>query len=152
MLTEAALLGLTLLATGGLILLAWRGEWLIPLYVAASIGLICITPWPGQFARYLVPVSPMLALGLAAALSALWQWSRRSRALAGAAVCIAALIVTQQVREAVQFLGRHHRTVTYHLPSGELQGYSLLFYDRFWRAHDEALDWLGQRAPARRWW
>jgi hypothetical protein len=52
---EAALAALGALVLFGLALLARRGEWLMVLYVAGSVGLICLTPWPAQFIRYLWP-------------------------------------------------------------------------------------------------
>jgi hypothetical protein len=55
----------------GLGFLARRGEWLIPLYVLGSIVLVGLTPWPGQFERYLAPLTPLLALSLTAGLLAL---------------------------------------------------------------------------------
>ncbi|HET8649942.1 MAG TPA: hypothetical protein VFL95_07870 [Gemmatimonadales bacterium] len=140
---------ITLLVLGGLVVLAWRGEWLIPLYVAGSIMLICITPWPGQFSRYLMPLAPFLALGLVTSLAGLWKIgagkSRLAMQLAVGALLL--VIVTQQAREAGEFLNKRRRHVTYHLPNGELQGYRLFFYDRFWQRQDQALDWLGQTAP-----
>src|SRR5437773_4426185 len=30
--------------------------------VLGSIGLVWVTPWPGQFTRYLMPLSPFLAV------------------------------------------------------------------------------------------
>ena len=33
---------------GAAVLQAKRGEWLVPLYVVGSLGLMCLTPWPGD--------------------------------------------------------------------------------------------------------
>jgi hypothetical protein len=57
-----ALLGALVLL--GLVLLTVRGEWLIVLYVAGSIGLICHTPWPTEVIRYTWPLIPLLSLAL----------------------------------------------------------------------------------------
>ena len=38
---------------------------MVVLYVLGSIALIAITPWPGQFTRYLIPLTPFLTLSLA---------------------------------------------------------------------------------------
>ena len=61
-----ALLGLAVL--GGLVLLALRGERVVALHVLGSYVLIAVTPWPAQFARYLAPLAPFLALALVEAL------------------------------------------------------------------------------------
>ncbi len=62
-----ALLGGVVLA--GVIILARGGQWLMPLYIAGSVALICLTPWPGQFERYLAPLTPLFAMALCLALA-----------------------------------------------------------------------------------
>src|SRR5262249_43662014 len=52
----------------GLVLLALRGESLIPLYVGASVILMSLTPWPAQFDRYLTPLTPLFAVALCVTL------------------------------------------------------------------------------------
>lgn len=152
-LIQAGLVLLTLLSLGGLVLLAVRGEWLIPLYVAASVALIVITPWPGQFSRYLMPLSPFIALGVTTALAWPWQQSREpgrrrgALALKAAAVAIPAFVLIQQAREARAFLTRHQHPAQYRDGSGTLQTNEIIFYTRAWRKHDEALDTLATIAP-----
>src|SRR5262249_51603779 len=58
----STVLGCVVLAGFGL--MVWRRQWFIPLYIAGSAGLICLTPWPGQLTRYLSPLTPFLALAL----------------------------------------------------------------------------------------
>ena len=44
---------------GGVLVLggvAWqlqRGQWLVPLYVLIYLATLCLTPFPGQYLRYL---------------------------------------------------------------------------------------------------
>ena len=45
-----------------------RRQWLLPLYVLLSIAVMCLTPWPEQFNRYLMPLAPFLVLFLLSAL------------------------------------------------------------------------------------
>jgi hypothetical protein len=72
-----AILGVLILAGAAVFLV--RREWLISLYLAASLGLICLTPWPGQFARYMSPLTPLLALCLATVLVAHLRVAGRSK-------------------------------------------------------------------------
>ena len=44
----------------GVVILARRGAWLMVFIILGSIGLVCTTPWPAQFARYLAPLAPFL--------------------------------------------------------------------------------------------
>jgi hypothetical protein len=54
----------------GAVCLLVRRQWFPPLYIAATIALICLTPWPEQYLRYLTSVSPFLALSFVTALIA----------------------------------------------------------------------------------
>jgi len=62
------LYALGLLAFGGIILLLTRGERLLGLYAAASIAVICYTPWDPT--RYIAPLIPLLLICLVAASQA----------------------------------------------------------------------------------
>ena len=56
---------LTLIGIGALVgagLLLRQGEWLYPLYFGLSLAMISLTPWPGQFWRYLAPLTPLTYL------------------------------------------------------------------------------------------
>ena len=52
------------LVLGGMVVLVRRGEVFIPVYILISVLLLCATPWPEQFRRYLVPVAPFLLASL----------------------------------------------------------------------------------------
>jgi hypothetical protein len=56
------LLLLAALALIGLITFVQRGAWLMVFIVLGSLGLACTTPWPAQFARYLVALTPFLVI------------------------------------------------------------------------------------------
>ena len=46
---------------GGIGLQLANREWFIPMYVLISLVAMCLTPWPGQSQRYLVPLAPFLS-------------------------------------------------------------------------------------------
>ncbi|MBA2623550.1 MAG: hypothetical protein H0U88_08045 [Chthoniobacterales bacterium] len=55
-------LGLAIVA--GLIIQVAQGYFVVPLYVAATIIMVCTVPWPVQLPRYLWPLTPFLLTGL----------------------------------------------------------------------------------------
>jgi hypothetical protein len=142
------LLGLTALAGGGLL---WRrGEWLLPLYVGATLGMVCLTPWPDQFWRYLAPLTPLSYLCLIVALSAAGRaLSGRGRVgrWAGAFVTTAPIagILLVQVVVAAFFL-RGLLPVSYYREDGSEQPGRLLTYEPEWHALDPAFEYLRRHA------
>jgi hypothetical protein len=124
------------------------------LYVAGSVLLIATTPWPGQFGRYLVPLAPILALALVSVPAALAARARRSggawwRAASMAGVATLAFVLVQQVYTVYKVFTKHHQPAVMADASGRVHEYQLFFYDRTWRLHDDALDWLAKRRPER---
>ena len=67
------------LILGGMVVLIRRGEVLIPVYILVSVMLLCATPWPEQFRRYLVPTVPFLLTSLLTGVLSLWGWLRTCR-------------------------------------------------------------------------
>ena len=141
-----------ILPIAGLIILALRREWLLPAYVVASLALICVTPWPGQFLRYLSPLAPILGILAAVALMAATNALRRAlpkskSALAPApAILIASLMLCIQVFALSTMFSTNLGRVTYRGHDGEEITYRLFFYDHLWKAHDAAIDWLAGTA------
>ena len=154
-------LALAVLPFVGFALLAWRGAWIVPLYALASLVLIVLTPWPGQFWRYLAPLMPLFTIAAAVALAALVSMLRRALArrrarpaglatrllpwvpsLAVAALMLGVQLTAQGLIEHdppdVAYAGRDGRPVRYHL----------MWYDSTWRSHDAAIDWIATRADS----
>ena len=145
---KVPLLLLGTLSLAGMVLLAQRGEWLIPLYVLGSIALVGLTPWPAQFERYLAPLTPLLALALLVALLGFREWlgttSRwRTRRL-GTAVLVTVLVgvLGQECFAIYKVYTKQHRVVEYSDAQGRRHEQRLFFYTQAWRTHDAALDWL----------
>ncbi len=132
----------------GTAVLVVNGQLLIPLCILSSVGLVCLTPWPEQFNRYLCPTVPLLALSLGTAiawtLKQSWQyplvrWGGVLRVVAGLVVVGISL---QQVATTVAVYTKRHLEVRYHNPPGETIGYRLFFYMDSYRALDAGVDWL----------
>jgi hypothetical protein len=148
-LSMIALGGLSLI---GLLLLAMRGEYLIPLYVAGSLALIGLTPWPGQFSRYLAPLAPLLSLGLFVTLVAALEKFRHgtitSFGTIGIVVLVCIGIFGQQGFALWKVYSKQYQQgLAYYEDERNLRhSYRLIFYTARWRSHDEALAWLAEQA------
>ena len=146
---SVALALISMLVIAGMVLLALDRHWTVVFYVLGSILLIAITPWPGQFTRYLIPLTPFLTLSLATTMAALatrarsgagWRWTAR------AAGIVVVFILIQQVYTLNKTFTKHHEPATIADTGGRGYDYKLFFYDRTWQLHDEALTWLAREA------
>lgn len=154
-LRRLALLGLYLaqLVVGcivlvGLGILVGRRDWLIPLYVAASLMLIASTPWPAQFNRYLTPILPFLAVAFVlpfAWFTGVTDRFRRDR-FGKPGMAVFALVVAAFFAPSVYSVTR--TLVVFHTPTSRATpwgGHRLIYYGADWARFDEALDWLRER-------
>jgi 4-amino-4-deoxy-L-arabinose transferase-like glycosyltransferase len=147
---QVPLVLLGVLSLMGLVLLAQAGEWLIPMYVLGSIALVGLTPWPGQFERYLAPLTPILALALLLALLVLRTrlsttsrlWARRLGVVTLVTVLVG--VLGQESFAIYKVYTKQHREVGYLDGRGRPHEQRLFFYTQAWRTHDAALDWLRQ--------
>ena len=146
------MLGLIVLA--GLVRFVVMGELIIPFYVAFLVALLCILPWPGQFHRYLVPLTPLFALALFVALVDAGKYlsilARRQASYLGLlpAFLVACILVGQEgyVVWTVGAMELEKDLTSVKDEQGTSHPYRLFFYTPAWQQHDEALDWLQQEA------
>jgi hypothetical protein len=140
------LLGGLILA--GLIILIRRGEVFIPVYILASAALLCATPWPEQFRRYLVPVAPFLLTSLSICVLSSSNWLRMSRSKLVrqcaliAPMLVLALIFEAEVNSLLEMYRYHFDSVRSETRRGKLVDYRLFYYDVASKSLDEGLDWL----------
>jgi hypothetical protein len=131
----------------GVLGLLLRGEWLIALALAVACALMALTPWGGQFLRYMLPVLPLLAIGLAVGLAEVWRWRGWGRrwlsALARAAVILLLLGILLSRVEAIHTLywGSSDDSM---LVDSRGRGHvaRLFFMNADWRAMEGAATWL----------
>jgi hypothetical protein len=149
---DAVIVSLSLPVLAGLVLLARQREaLLLLLYIGGSLVIIAATPWPVQFVRYLVPLTPFLTLALMLVLVASadraratrsWGWRGLQAVLLG----IVALIGAQQLVTLYRSMSKYPSPAVVYDRAGKRHDYRLFFYDRSWRLHDEGLDWLAHQA------
>ena len=148
---DAAMLALCVPVVAGFVLLVLQGQWLLVLYAVGSLFMIAVTPWPGQFVRYLVPLTPFLTLALVTLLA----WAARHaaetrkagwRVLRGALLGAVGLIILQQALTIGRSIVKHPVPVVVTDRAGTRHEYRLFFYDRSWQQYDKGLDWLARQA------
>lgn len=134
---------------GGLVLLAGRGEYLIPLYTAGSISLIALTPWPGQFERYLAPLTPLLAIALCASLVGARAWlAERQRWRQAARALVPAMVIGIMILQLFPLYKVFQKRERAEWPrgAGGSEHFPLFYYTPAWQEHAAALNWLAGRA------
>jgi hypothetical protein len=148
---DAAMILLCVPVLCGLVLLGLQGEALLVLYVGCSLFIIALTPWPIQFVRYLVPLTPFLSLAVVVVLAASARQARASgalrwRALQLGLLGVVAVIGGQQLVTLYRSMSKYPSPAVFTDRAGRRHEYRLFFYDRSWRLHDDGLDWLARQA------
>lgn len=138
-----SVIGLFVIA--GAVVLARRGEWLVPLICAGATASMCLTPWTVQFVRYYTPVTPFLAIMLVVSLGALVDAGGFARRVV--AFTVVALVLGQNaLAGAWTFRVQGARPIVYEDAGGRRVSSRLLFYDERCTALDQALSEVRRRA------
>jgi hypothetical protein len=140
------------LTVAGVFLMVVRRQWLMPLYLASFVGLLCLSPWPAQVNRYLTPLTPFLVLALIQLLGWFRSYSRQHgrgkwRATGSVAYGVVLLLVfgieALAIRDAYYLNPRKTRGLEGASVARENR---LFFYDQAWADFETALAWLKERA------
>jgi hypothetical protein len=150
-LIDLALLLLGSLVIAGLVRHFLYFDRLMPLYIAAYLALLCITPPAWESARYLLPIAPFLVLAMGECVLAIHRRLQTGpRILARLAPLSvgagAVLVLTTQILSLSDLFRERHRRVEYQDRSGAVVTYRLLYYREVYQALDAGLDWLRPRA------
>ncbi len=139
----------SLLVLGGIALLFRNRAWLMLFIILASLGLICTTPWPGQFQRYLMPVTSFLAIAAMLALSQLFLITRRvvpsghgraaGQILLGGAVLLPLLMATFTASELFRI--RKQEGAVFVAGRG-LTGPHFFYHELLWQGWEQAIAWI----------
>jgi hypothetical protein len=127
-------------------------QWLIAWAVLLTVAAICTTPWPGQFARYLAPILPLLLLAFMFAFAELRTVNRHvmpamiTRRLKPLRM-IGMVLIFGECCLALQSGNRNFIDRAYYKDAtGHLRPYNLLHYSGEYPDTQDALDWLKERA------
>ena len=129
-----------------------RGEWLIALALAGAYALMAPTPWAGQFLRYMLPVLPLLAIGLAVALAEVWRWRGWGRRWLSVPTRVAVILLLLSIvvsrLEAIHTLYWDSSDDSTFVDSRGRGHVARLFYmNADWRAMEHAATWLRRNVP-----
>jgi len=134
----AALVGLGLLARGG--------HWSLPLLLGTATFPVCLTPWTNQFERYLMPVAPIVVLGLLFALRELIlvgerRFGQRRKTVRVAAAAFLSVLGGMQVVSAFSLFASGGQ------PPARLGAVPTWFYyGPTWLRWEHAVEWIREHS------
>ncbi|HXE80754.1 MAG TPA: hypothetical protein VNK41_08400 [Vicinamibacterales bacterium] len=140
--------GAVVLAGGAVVL--WRQRHhLVLSYVALYLAALCMTPFPQQNLRYLMPITPMLALFAIALLNAVAERrteadrSAKEKRLLSVAPWI---VIALQVAVVAAVHVREYRPAAYEMHNGVTINQRLFYYDDAQEGFDRAVDYVDAHA------
>lgn len=150
-LAEVPPLVLGMLVLVGLAVLASRGEALVVLFLGATFGMICVSPWLDQFVRYLTPLASLMVPALLLGLSAVHEHVRRrgriwARTATAGTLALLLGLAASVAHGMVSMIGEKAGFAPYTDRHGEPQRQRLFFYNDQWAGFDSALAWLARSA------
>ena len=133
------------LVIGGTALQLLRGQTLEPLYVLLYVAALCLTPFPDQYPRYLMPLAPLLALAAIVCLLRLGLEGHppkdhpvRTRL---PFIVLGPALLFQALTAAVVYT-REHQAVEYVDARGQRLAYRLFFYGESQQGFNDAVAYL----------
>jgi hypothetical protein len=150
----APIIGLSMLVIVGVVILARGRNWLMVFIILASVGFICPTPWPDQFQRYLMPLTPFLAIAAMLALSQLHAVLRAAR-LGPATIIVGQVTLAGflllpfvlQTYAAWELFYQRERVGASFAPGEGAASQHFFYQSRAWRTWEEAVAWIGAHTP-----
>jgi hypothetical protein len=149
----APILALSMLVVAGIGLLIYLRAWLMVFIMLTSIGLICATPWPGQFQRYLMPLTAFLAIAAVLVLFEAykvvpaWGRDRVTRAISRSTIAglIFLAVVLQIYTASDLFLARKRGGASF-VPGRGMVGPRFFYVDPLWHGWEQAIAWLQEHS------
>jgi hypothetical protein len=148
--TWAPIFGIAALVSGGFIIFLVHRDWIMVIIPLLSIALVCLTPWPEEFRRYLMPMVPFLAI--AAILAARWldlvcsTWGSRWPSLFERLILISLLLLTFSVQVYAARSAFQVRGAAFTPGRDDKESFRFFYHDNSWRAWEEAAFWIGAHA------
>src|SRR5262249_21702412 len=142
--------GIAALVSGGFIIFLVHRDWVMVIIPLLSIVLVCLTPWPEEFRRYLMPMAPFLTI--AAVLAAWWldvvcsNWASRWPSLFERLVLVSLLVLTFSVQVYAARSAFHVRGAAFAPGREDKESFRFFYHDNSWRAWEEAATWIGAHA------
>ena len=148
------IIGLSVLVVTGVGILAHRRSWLMVFIILVSVALISATPWSDQLQRYLMPLTPFLAIAALLTLSRFptvlgaCQLPPALRVIGRVTlVGLPLLGLTLQSYTAWELLYQPERNRAKFAAVGGPVSQGYFYYDRRWLAWEKAAAWIGANTP-----
>jgi hypothetical protein len=149
------ILMLSFLACSGLVIMIRRREWLFVCIVVGSLGLVWLTPWRIQFARYVTPLMPFLAICLLlgyASVNATLDSQKLNRTVRvilqfGLATLLLLCFLIHALTPPALFRIRAGNQAIF-TAAGIGQQPRFFAHDRSWQEWEEAVNWIESHTPA----
>ncbi len=144
------IIGLAVLA--GLFLQVLKNQLIIPLYVFIFLSAICLTPFLGQYLRYLMPIVPFLSLSLIVFLLFLKntairnlssKWSGLNKYFVVGPILVALL---SQLYTIKQVYSRDLLPIEYFDRNGKAVKYPMFFENRSFQAFNFCVNYMSNNA------
>jgi hypothetical protein len=130
---------LAALIMGGFVVFILHHDWVLASIPLFSVALICLTPWPEEFRRYLMPMAPFLTIAVVLASERLDAVGRargwRRTSVFGRVALVGLFLLT--------FAVQTYAAVTIFRSRGVSPFFN---HYRWWDAWEEAAAWVGARA------
>jgi hypothetical protein len=147
------IMALSVLVIIGLGVLVHRRAWLMVFVVFASVGLVCTTPWPDQFQRYLMPLGSFLAIAAMLALSQSYTALRAKTARPVIWIIAQAMIVGlislplifASCTAGQLFYVREHEGASF-VPGSGMVGQHFFNHDSRWTGWEQAIAWINEHS------
>ncbi len=149
---DITMICLVLFIAGGIWHQLASRQYFIPFYILLSLTMICVTPWPVQFNRYISPLAPFLVLSLllgvkvAAYRFSMLMRTKQSLISSGLIYVIMTVILALQFATIFMLFTQWHQKTEILDRNGRKIDYRLFFYGEIDRATDAGLDWIKMHA------
>ena len=145
---SSAATGLAMLC--GVLFQLIKGEILSGAYILFSLAMICSAPWPMQIVRYLTPLIPFLMVATVLVLAGgffLGSFPNRIVKWIGTLLppAVLLLLFVQEIPPVANMYRKHYTLVVYQQGAEKKVVARWFYYDEFYQALDQGLDWLHSR-------
>jgi hypothetical protein len=147
------IIAFSVLVIVGIGVLIQRRAWLTVFVLLASLGLICTTPWPDQFQRYLMPLSSFLTIAAMLALSQSYTVLRAkiarpvTRIITQAMIAgfVSLLLISASYTAGKLFYVREHEGASF-VPGSGMVGQRFFNHDTRWTGWEQAIAWINEHS------
>lgn len=143
---------LAALVVAGLLAFIRRGEWIMTFIIAGSFALVCLTPWPSQFTRYLEPLAPFLTIAAVVGIVEITGILTRLRktqtvlTMRWTAVFLLLLAIIVELHTAAWLFSEQARQRVVFGQNKSQTAPKWFLYDQSWQAWQEAINWIDTHA------